>query len=206
MLSAGVPAPAVVYLLADHLDTALAAGEDLLKSSLCWNGGDARADTLASSRRAEREAFDAVRTLEMILFARLLKSRECARDLAKADSFFKSIASLYTGGTAIVADASEEMADEITYAFDAGNGVTAYLRTRGLLAADEAAPLEAAELKLNEEFLVAGRMRLGTLLDLIATFLDTLETHFELYDPPERAQVTLQPSDRAPGEPTGFRI
>lgn len=206
MLSAGVPAPAVVYLLADHLDAALAAGEDLLKSSLCWNGGDARADTLASSRRAEREAFDAVRTLEMILFARLLKSRECARDLAKVDSFFKSIASLYTSGTTIVADASEEMADEITYAFDAGNGVTAYLRTRGLLAADEAAPLEAAELKLSEQFLVAGRMRLGTLLDLIATFLDTLETHFELYDPPQRKQVTLQASELLPGEPTGFRI
>lgn len=198
MSSAGLPAPAVVYLLADHLDAALAAGEDLLKSSLCWNGGDARvSDTLASSRRAEREAFDAVRTLEMILFARVVKSRESARDLAKADSFFKSIASLYGSATAIVADAAEEMADEITYAFDAGNGATAYLRSRGLLAADEAAPLEAATLPITEEFLAAGRMRLGTLLDLIATFLDTLETHYELYDPPERTKISISPSDGA---------
>lgn len=187
MSSAGLPAPAVVYLLADHLDAALAAGEDLLKSTLIWNGGDARAsDVLASSRRAEREAFDAVRTLEMLLLARVLKSRESARDLAKAESFFKSIAGLYTSGTAIIADAAQEMTDEAAYAFDAGDGVTAYLRSRGLLAADEAAPLEAAQLPVTEDLLVAGRMALGTLLDLIATFLDTLETHYELYDPPER--------------------
>lgn len=187
MSLAGLPAPAVVYLLADHLDAALAAGEDLLKSTLSWNGGDARAsDLLASSRRAEREAVDAVRKLELLLLARVLKSRESARDLAKAESFFKSIAGLYTSGTAIVADAAQEMADETAYAFDAGDGVTAYLRSRGLIAAEEAAPLEAALLPVTEDLLIAGRMPLGTLLDLIATFLDTLETHYELYDPPER--------------------
>ena len=187
MSLAGLPAPAVVYLLADHLDAALAAGEDLLKSTLSWNGGDARAsDLLASSRRAEREAVDAVRKLELLLLTRVLKSRESARDLAKAESFFKSIAGLYTSGTAIVADAAQEMADETAYAFDAGDGVTAYLRSRGLIAAEEAAPLEAALLPVTEDLLIAGRMPLGTLLDLIATFLDTLETHYELYDPPER--------------------
>lgn len=197
MSFAGLPAPAVVYLLADHLDSALAAGEDLLKSTLCWNGGDARvSDTLALSRRTERQAFDAVRTLELLLLTRVLKSRESARELAKADSFFKSIAALYTSGTAIVADVAQEMADETGYAFDAGDGVTAYLRSRGLLAADEAAPLEAAELPVTEDLLVAGRMPLGTLLDLIATFLDTLETHYELYDPPERK--TPSPTRDAP--------
>lgn len=196
MSFAGLPAPAVVYLLADHLDAALAAGEDLLKSTLSWNGGDARAsDLLASNRRAEREAVDAIRTLELMLLTRVLKSRESARDLAKADGFFKSIAGLYTSGTAIVADAAQEMADETAYAFDAGDGVTAYLRSRGLIAADEAAPLEAAQLPVTEDLLVAGRMPLGTLLDLIATFLDTLETHYELYDPPERKSTATARGD-----------
>lgn len=199
MSSAGLPAPAVVYLLADHLDAALAAGEDLLKCSLCWNGGDARvSDTLATSRRAEREAVDLVRQLELLLLTRVLKSRENARDLAKAESFFKSIAGLYTSGTAIVADAAEEMADETGYAFDAGDGVTGYLRSRGLIAADEAAPLEAAKLPVTEDLLVAGRMPLGTLLDLIATFLDTLETHYELYDPPERTKAKVPTVGTAP--------
>jgi hypothetical protein len=42
---------------------------------------------------------------------------------------------------------------------------------------------------VTEQFLVAGRMQLGALLDLIAMFLDTLETHYELYDQSQRRGV-----------------
>lgn len=187
MPSAGLSAPAVVYLLADHLDSALAAGEDLLKSTLSWNAGDARSNELTERRREEREAIDAVRALEMVLLARVLKSRETAQELAKIDSQFKLITRLYTSGTEIVADAAKSLTDETAYAFDAGDGITAYLRARGLIAEDDPAPLEAASLTVTEQFRVAGKMELGPLLDLIAMFLDTLETHYELYEQPSRS-------------------
>jgi hypothetical protein len=188
MPSAGLAAPAVVYLLADHLDSALAAGEDLLKSTLRWNAGDPRApEGLTEQRHEERAAIEAARTLEMVLLARVLKSREGAQELAKLDSQFKVIARLYTSGTEIVADAARELTDETSYAFDAGDGITSYLRSRGLIAEDDPAPLEAANLTVTEQFLVAGKMQLGPLLDLIAMFLDTLETHYELYDQPQRS-------------------
>ncbi|MCC7253080.1 hypothetical protein [Hyphomicrobium sp.] len=187
MSSAGPAAPAIVYLLADHLDAALAAGEDLLKSTLRWNAGDSRAtDGLTEQRHAERAAIDAARTLEMVLLARVLKSRESAHELAKIESQFKLITRLYTSGTEIVADAAAELTDETSYAFDVGDGITAYLRSRGLIAEDDPAPLEAASLTVTEQFLVAGKMQLGPLLDLIAMFLDTLENHYELYDQPQR--------------------
>jgi hypothetical protein len=192
MSSAGLAAPAVVYLLADHLDSALAAGEDLLKSSLSWNAGDPRLpDGLTEQRRDERAAIEAARGLEMILLARVLKSREHAQDLAKTDSYFKLIARLYTSGTEIIADAASELADEAAYAFDAGDGMTSYLRTRGLIAEDAPAPLEAAALTVSEQYRVAGRMPLGVLLDLVAMFLDTLETHYELYDQPQRSGAII---------------
>ncbi|MGE0024940.1 MAG: hypothetical protein AB7S70_15060 [Hyphomicrobium sp.] len=185
MSSAGIAAPAIVYLLADHLDSALAAGEDLVKSTLRWNATDPRAaDGLTEQRHEERAAIEAARTLEMLLLARVLKSRESAQELARIESQFKLITRLYTSGTEIVADAAKSLTDETSYAFDAGDGITAYLRARGLIAEDEAAPLEAASLTVTEQFLVAGRMQLGPLLDLIAMFLDTLETHYELYDQP----------------------
>lgn len=187
MPSAGLTAPAVVYLLADHLDTSLAAGEDLLKSTLRWNAGDSRSESLNGARREEREAIEAVRTLEMVLIARVLKSRESALELAKLDSRFKLIARLYVSGTDIVAGASSEFTDETARAFDAGDGVTAFLRSRGFISEDAPAPLEAANLPINEQFLVAGRMQLGPLLDLVAMFLDTLETHYELYEEPRRS-------------------
>lgn len=187
MPSAGLAAPAVVYLLADHLDAALAAGEDLLKSNLSWNAADARlADGLNQRRHEERAAIEAARALEMVLLARVLKSRECAQDLAKTDSYFKLIARLYTSGTEIIADAASELTDEQAEAFDVGNGMTGYLRSRGLIDEDAAAPLDATALPVTEQFRVAGRMALGPLLDLVAMFLDTLETHYELYDQPQR--------------------
>jgi hypothetical protein len=39
---------------------------------------------------------------------------------------------------------------------------------------------------VSEEYLVAGRVRLGTLMDLVATFLNTLDVLFDLYA--ERAE------------------
>jgi len=193
MSSAGLTAPAVVYLLADHLDSALAAGEDLLKSTLRWNASDPRApEGLTQQRHEERAAIEAARTLEMVLLARVLKSREAAQELAKLDSQFKLITRLYTSGTEIVADAARELTDETTYAFDAGDGITSYLRTRGLIAEDAPAPLEAEHLTVTEQFLVAGKTQLGPLLDLIAMFLDTLETHYELYDQSQRSSAVLR--------------
>lgn len=196
MSSAGLAAPAVVYLLADHLDSALAAGEDLLKSTLSWNAGDARSpDGLTEQRREEREALDAARALEMVLLARVLKSRETAQQLTKTEPEFRLVARLYTSGTDIVAEATSELSDETANAFETGDGITAYLRSRGLIAEDAAAPLEAASLAVTEQFLVAGRMNLGALLDLVAMFLDTLETHYELYEQPARAgQAATQPA------------
>ena len=39
----------------------------------------------------------------------------------------------------------------------------------------------------GEDYLVAGRIRLGTLLDLVATFLDTLDLLFDLHPEPANA-------------------
>jgi hypothetical protein len=46
----------------------------------------------------------------------------------------------------------------------------------------------------RDDFLVAGRIRLGSLLDLVAMYLDTLETHFDLF-----GDVVVEP-DLLPGE------
>jgi hypothetical protein len=118
--------------------------------------------------------------------ARLLKSRERASELAKEDTHIKPVAKLYNAGTALLADVIKELGDPATHDFDAGDGITSYLRTRGLIAPDVAAPDEAQELRVTEEFLIGGRIALGTLMDLVAMFLDTLEIHYDLYEEPER--------------------
>ncbi len=132
MLSATKAPPAAVYLLADNLDAALAAGEDLLKSCITWHAGNSRsAEEVATRRAEERSAAETIRTLEMIAVARLLKSRERAAELAKVDPHIKPVAKLYNAGTALLADAIKELGDPAAHDFDAGDGITSYLRTRG---------------------------------------------------------------------------
>lgn len=193
-----VPMPYIppnVYLLADNLDAALAAGEDLLASRLSWHGGETRdGEDIARTRAKERAAFEAVRMLEQVLIARILKSRERAEDVAHRDTRFGAVARLYNAGTAILIEAVADFGDQAGQDFETGGGTLAFLRSRGLLADDAAQPPEGQPLPVTEEFLVAHRIRLGTLLDLVAMFLDTLEVHYDLFseDAPE--------SDILPGE------
>jgi hypothetical protein len=50
-----------------------------------------------------------------------------------------------------------------------------FLRSRGLLAADAAGLELVSRLAVSEEYQVAARIPLGSLLDLVATFLETLD-------------------------------
>lgn len=178
-----VLAPAGVYLLADNLDAALGAGEDLLLSTLVWNAASgANDDDIASAREAQRETLGQIRSLEMILVARTLKSRERAEDLGRRDVRFRDLANLYNSGTALLIEAASEFGDATVHDFQTGDAPIAYLRTRGLIEADEAAPAEGTTLAIGDDFLIARRIRLGVLLDLVAMFLDTLEIHYDLFN------------------------
>ena len=105
-------APASVYLLADNLDAALAAGEDLLASCIVWNGATGTSDDdIAAARDAERTAIAQLRSTEMILVARVLKSRERTEELGRRDLRFRDLAKLYSTGTAQLIEATSEFGD-----------------------------------------------------------------------------------------------
>ncbi|HEX5665726.1 MAG TPA: hypothetical protein VFX71_02720 [Hyphomicrobium sp.] len=199
-----VPMPYIppnVYLLADNLDAALAAGEDLMKAELVWETGAGRdgAD-IARARAAQRSVLEKVRSLEQILVARVLKSRERSEEIAKRDPRFATVARLYNAGTAILIEAVADFGNIATADFESGGGAVPFLRARGLLADDSPGPTEGETFKFRDDFLVAGRIRLGTLLDLIAMYLDTLEIHYDLFD-----EVLVEP-DLLPGETDPDRI
>jgi hypothetical protein len=52
-----------------------------------------------------------------------------------------------------------------------------------------------SQLAVSEEYLVAGRIRLGTLLDLVAAFLDTLDL---LVDIPEAPKLSMPGAAKRP--------
>lgn len=190
--------PPNVYLLADNLDAALAAGEDIMKATLLWGtGADRDGAAIAQSRATQRAVLQNVRTLEQILVARVLKSRERSEEIAKRDPRFATVARLYNAGTAILIEAVSDFGDPAAIDFENGGGAVSFLRTRGLLPGEAPGPTDGQTFKFRDNFLVAGRVRLGTLLDLVAMYLDTLETHFDLFSD-GAAEPDLMPGEVDP--------
>jgi len=175
-------APASVYLLAEHLDAALAAGEDLTSVLFIWSGAPPREpEKIAELRAGQRTAIERIRAFELSLISRVLKGRDWAAEVAETQERFAGMARLYLAGTAVLLDAVEECADISAADFDAGDGLMAYVRSRGMIAPDAPALSDTAPLVAGEGFLVARRIPLGPLMDLAATFLDTLEAEYDLF-------------------------
>jgi hypothetical protein len=178
---------ASIYLLGDHLDAALAMGEDLLAEKLALLGAiqsPARGHLLRQNL-ALNEFLARVRCLELAMTARLLEARRRAEELKRREGWLRPLTALLAAGTAPLVDAAAELGDTSTRDFDTGDTASAFLRSRNIIACDAAGFEGLSELAVGEDYLVAGRVRLGSLLDLIAAFLDALDDQFDLY--PEEA-------------------
>ena len=134
----------------------------------------------------------------MSLVARTIKARQSAIELGKIDPYLRPVAKLFAAGTAVLASVVEELGDGTASEFNTAGGLTAYLRSRGILATDSPAPTEGDLLAVTEHFQVVGRLQLGPLLDLVATTLDTLETYYTLYsdDKPKVVAATEESAQR----------
>lgn len=174
-------APLSVYMLADHLDAALAAGEDLIARGHAWRELVAAPGNMQTFPARQRAIVEDIRAFELMTIARLLKARDHAKALAQMDQRFASVANLFAGGTAVLLDAVADCGDATADDFDTGDAVLAYVRSRGLIPADAAAVKDAAQLTIDDTFRVAKLAPLGQLLDMAGTFLDALEVHYELY-------------------------
>lgn len=200
----GLDTPASIYLLADHLDAVLAAGEDLMKLSVAV-ADPSKCDGASPVWSELEDLIGQARDLELSAIARTLQARTRARDIASYDDEIAPLFKVYSASTAILADAAAELADTTFADFDAGCDPLAYLRSRGVIAA-EAGSLKGLErIVVGEDFLVARRIALGPLLDLTAQLLDVLDTNYGLFgaaagDRPDGARAhSIQ--GRPPGQP-----
>ena len=200
-----------IYLLSDHLDAALAMGEDLLGEKLEFDNPPG-ASSLRDWMRQNRDLnhfLTAVRTLEYAMTARLLQARKRAEELKRRETKLKPVIGLFVAGTAPLMDAAAELGETDARDFDGLDTGLSFLRQRGLLARDVAGLEGLTLLTVSEDYLVAGRIRLGTLMNLVATFLDTLDVLFDLYvERAEDAAVVVLPPETVgplPAEPAPTR-
>jgi hypothetical protein len=176
-------APTAVYLLADHLDAALAAGEDLAAEqfAVAIPAGVMGVEAIAAAVDDRRRYIERVRGLELTLIARVLEARKRADELKRIDIRFKRIAMAFESGTVALVDAVADLGDMSVKDFHDAGCTLAFLRERTMIP-DDAASLSGIEtLAVTDTFRIAGRIELAPLLDLVATFLDTLELHYEVF-------------------------
>jgi hypothetical protein len=170
-----------LYLLRDHLEATLALGEDLLSAELTL--ANAARPGLRDWIRHTRDLdgfLGSLRTLEYAMTARLLRARKWAEDLRRCDVRLKPLVALFVAGTAPLVDAAAALGDTDARDFDCDDAALTFLRGRGMLAPDTAGLELVSRLAVSEDYQVAGCIGVGPLLDLVATFLDTLDT---LYGP-----------------------
>ena len=190
------PVPAPAYMLADHLDAALAAGEDILAVGRRTSPVDGYPATPGA---ALRSSIELVRALELALITRVLKAREWSKTLDKADHRFTAIGKLFQAGTVSLIDAIAEFADATEADFETGDGITAYFRSRGVIDAEAPALGHQDAAAITETFRVTGRIELGALLDLIAAYLDALEDQFVLFHSPAKPEAQQTPAPETAG-------
>lgn len=183
--------PPEAYQLADHLDAALAAAEDLADAGRQWAPASAVASyEVAAQMAAERQVIERVRMFETVLIGRVLKARKRARVLARTAGDLAGMTRLFVGGTTPLLDAVEELGDSTRADFETGDCHIAYLRQRGVIAEEDAdLPDDRAITLGGDQFLVAGRIALAPLTAMIIAFLDALDMHYDLYpDEPDGAE------------------
>jgi hypothetical protein len=184
-----------IYLLGDNLDAALATGEDLLTKKVAL-ASLAQLTTSRLERQSKelREFVSSLRTLELAMTSRLLQARTRAMELKRRESGLRPLIALFVAGTAPLVDAAQALGDP-TRDFDTGHTDLSFLRSRALVAPDAASLEYHAELTVTEDYLVMGQIRLGTLLDLVATILDTMDLLFDLYAEPDTVNALPKRSD-----------
>lgn len=182
-----------IYQLADHLDATLAMGEDLMKETIDvapLAEGDANAAIMAR-QSALTEFARRVRTLELGMTARLLQARVRATEIADVHPKFAPLIKLFIGGTAPLADAAarigEGLGDISELALASGPDVLSFLASRSVVGGDAVTQSAVSALAVSNDYVLMQTIHLGTLLDMVAQFLDSLDLAFDLYGEPKAA-------------------
>jgi len=172
-----------IYLLVEHLDAALNAGDHLTSMSMAVTEPTAHMGPRGQRHREARFAafVSRVRAQEASLIAHIVQARRRASELPRTRGQLKLLLDPFTSGTTVLLDAIADYGDPGAIAFNNGADRLAYLRARGLLPGDASALMPSARVEITDSFRVAGRIELGPLLDLCDAFLHALNTEFELW-------------------------
>jgi hypothetical protein len=184
-----------VYRLADHLDATLALAEDLL-SQKCAVGPLAAGvghEAITARNRSMTQFARTIRAQELSIVSRLVQARSRASELRSVDPRFAPMLALFAGATAVLADAAAGrdggLGDISPSALTSGPDVLHFLTSRAVLLPGAVSLGAVSALAVTEDYLLAARIQLGPLMDMVAQLLETLDLAFDLYADPRATEA-----------------
>ncbi len=192
MTASTAPIDTPVYLLAEHLDATLAAIEDL--SAVTPPTAPANSQMTEPPRPSIAGWVRLLERHEASALLHVERARALTGAVVASDDRLATFARLFLAGTAALDEAIKSFTDRTGHAFQCGGDALAYLRQRGVLTAEAGTVAITEATTIGDEFRLAGIIEIEPLAELIATFLDTLDIHYDLFPTlaPDAADVTQQ--------------
>ena len=187
-----------VYLLADHLDAALAAGEDLIAETL-----PPAADRAESSPDDVPAYIARLARHEAALIARVLQARRRASELPRLDAPMRPVIQLIVSQSASLLDIIAQFGDDAESRFATGGDPLAFLRSRGLVGAEAATIPRFAALHVTDTYKLAGTIELGPLLDMVSGALEALDIAYDLFRDEDEPAGAVEADAGHAGAPEG---
>lgn len=192
----------LVYFLTDHLFAAMEAGEKISAASYTQNNLDRDLSSAEIMQELEdqRLFINDLSTWEEDLVTKINQARQWSRYLKDHDSSFKPLIDLFNSATHPLTDVAAQIRDHHDRHFEGGDHPDWFITSRAITQ-KQSADGRLLALTTRDNYLIGGHLRLGQLLDLAETFLETLESRFpNLWLPAEEAISEASMSDDALAE------
>ncbi len=187
----------LVYFLTDHLFAAIEAGENI--SAATFSQSETKGDLVGSDILAELENLrgfiNDLSDWEEELVTKVLQARQWSGYLKEYDPFFKPIIDLFSSATHPLTDIAAQIRDHHDRHFEGGDHPDWYIQSRALNV-KQSKQGQILSLSTGDIYLIGGHVRLGQLLEMSETYLETLEARFpQLWLPAEEAMLDNTNSD-----------
>ncbi len=181
----------LVYFLTDHLFAAQEAGENIRMARFRRQmKNDGNSDVQDGNEILEE--FNALRSFvselsdwEEELVTKTIQARKWGTYLKDHDSHFKPIIDLFTSATHPFTDIAAQIRDHHDRHFEGGDHPDWFIQSRALTS-KKSNQGQILSLETGDMYLIGGHVRLNQVMELIETYLDSLEARFpQLWLPTE---------------------
>lgn len=184
----------LVYFLTDHLFAATEAGEKIRTARFIQTPieADLTNNDILEELEALRGFVSDLSDWEEELVAKINQARQWSGYLKDHDSFFKPIIELFNSATHPLTDVAAQISDHHDRHFEGGDHPDWFIQSRSL-SIKKSPEGQILQLTTGDIYLIGGHVRLGQLLEMSETFLETLEARFpHLWLPAEEAMMEAE--------------